>query len=43
MGIWGVVQTVATAWFVLSILVGVFWALAGRRIFRSYPRKAGEQ
>ena len=37
MGIWGVVQWIATGWFVLSILAGVAWALGGRRIFRKPP------
>lgn len=39
MGFWGWLQAIAAGWFVLSILLGVAWALIGRRIFRRPPNK----
>lgn len=37
MGIWEWVTAGLAIWGAVSILVGVFWALAGKRIFRKPP------
>lgn len=37
MSAWDVVMTVLAIWGAVSILVGVFWGLIGRRIFRPRP------
>lgn len=33
-----VVGTIGAIWLAVSILVGLFWVLAGRRIFRKPPQ-----
>jgi hypothetical protein len=37
MGVWEWVTAVLAIWGAVSILAGVFWGLAGRRIFRKPP------
>lgn len=39
MGIWEWVTAVLAIWGAASILAGLFWWLAGRRIFRKRPVK----